>query len=115
LVGADRDAEEYDAYDAYVGGGFLEPPPAASPCEGEACRGATSSSPNAAGPTTPNFVGPGNPRRCAKGKVRRNGRCEKTHKHKSKSQKHKAQKPHKHKSKSRMHKRDANANGRTGR
>lgn len=102
LVGADRDAKEYDAYDAYVGGGFLEAPPAPAPCEGEACRGSASSTPGAAAPTTPSFIGPGNPRPCAKGKVRRNGRCEKRHKHRKK-----------HRSK--VQKRDANANGRAGR
>lgn len=107
LVGADRDPDEYDAYDVHVDGGFLEPPPAAAPCEGESCRTQTQtpSAPAAAVPSTPSFIGPANPKPCAKGKTRRNGRCvnvRKPRKHQSK--KHRSQK----------HTR-ANANGRTGR
>jgi hypothetical protein len=105
LVGADRDVAEYDLYDAYVGGGFLEPPPPPAPCEGEACRGGASSAPGGGGPVTPGLVGPGNPKPCAKGKTRRNGRCVKPRKHKGK----------KHQSKGHKHKRNANANGRSGR
>jgi hypothetical protein len=39
LVGADRDAAEYDAYNVRADGGFLEPAPG-SPCHGEDCQGA---------------------------------------------------------------------------
>ncbi|HSS43434.1 MAG TPA: fibronectin type III domain-containing protein [Solirubrobacterales bacterium] len=101
LLGVDRDAEEYDAYDVRVEGGFLEPPPPPAPCEGEACRGAGSGQSPAAPATTQNFVGAPNPKPCAKGKTRRNGRCVKP------------RKPRKHQSQ--KHKRAANANGRTGR
>jgi len=38
LVGADRDAREFDVYDVRVEGGFLEPPPPVEPCSGENCQ-----------------------------------------------------------------------------
>jgi hypothetical protein len=38
LVGWDRD-DQYDVYDARVGGGFPEPPPVALACAGDACQG----------------------------------------------------------------------------
>jgi hypothetical protein len=43
LVGADRDAEEFDIYDVRVDGGFLEPPPAGDRCHVDDCQ--TSSAP----------------------------------------------------------------------
>lgn len=106
LVGADHDSEEFDVYDARVGGGFFETP-AAAPCEGEACRGGAPGPPPPVAPTTPNFIGPPDPHPCAKGKIRRNGRCVKQRK----ARKHQKKHAKKHKS----NKRAANANGRTGR
>jgi hypothetical protein len=44
LVGWDRD-DAYDLYDARVGGGFPEPPPAPKECAGDACQGQASSPP----------------------------------------------------------------------
>lgn len=46
LVGWDRD-DNYDLYDARVGGGFPEPPPVFAPCLGDDCRGAVGSAPAA--------------------------------------------------------------------
>ena len=46
-------------YDARTGGGFAEPPPLPG-CEGEACRGAGTSSPGAAATGTAAFQGAGN-------------------------------------------------------
>jgi hypothetical protein len=107
LVGADSDPQEFDVYAVRVGGGFLEPPPSAAPCAGEACRTDTSVTPSPAASTTPKFVGPANPKPCAKGKTRRNGRCVKS----AKARKHRK----KHAAKQRRHKRDANSTRRAGR
>lgn len=82
LLPQDRD-ERYDVYDARVGGGFPQPPPAGEPCEGEACR-PPQSPPAEATPGSSGFAGPGNvkpapARHCPKGKrkVRKKGevRC----------------------------------------
>lgn len=69
LVGWDVD-ETGDIYDARIGGGFPEPPPTGAPCEGEACRGASTVPPQAAGAGSTVFEGPGNTPsavRCRKG------------------------------------------------
>lgn len=88
LVGWDTDTGS-DVYDARIGGGFPEPPPTGAPCEGEACRGASSAPPATTGAGTAVFQGAGNSpsknQRCAKGKVRhhgkvrRHGKCAKKH------------------------------------
>ena len=89
LTGWDTN-ENYDLYDYREGGGFPEPPPAVSPCEGEGCKEAASPPPASGGPSTPHFQGSGNvseaPKpRCPKGRraVRKAGksRCVKPHKH----------------------------------
>jgi len=104
LVGWDRD-NLIDVYDARVGSGLPEPPPQPAACEGEACRGATSSAPGSSGAGTAVFQGPGNSanntsKACPKGKrkVRRAGKttCVKRHP-------------------ARKHKRAANNNRRTAR
>jgi hypothetical protein len=38
-VRQDMDNENVSLYDARIGGGYSEPPAAASPCEDEGCRG----------------------------------------------------------------------------
>jgi hypothetical protein len=58
LVSSDTDGRT-NLYDARVGGGFAEPPPLPG-CEGEACRGAGTNAPGAAGAGTASFQGPGN-------------------------------------------------------
>ncbi len=90
LVRADRDRLP-SIYDARVNGGFAEPPPPSSPCDGaETCR-SPGPAPPASAPVTPAFTGPGNvrPRPCKRGYVRRKGRCVKKakrhHKHRSAS------------------------------
>jgi hypothetical protein len=75
LVGWDRDSA-YDLYDARVGGGFPEPPPAATPCAGDACRGEAHAAPPLTSLASEGFVGEGNrrpakPRRCRGGRVKR--------------------------------------------
>ncbi len=82
LAASDRDNLP-DVYDARVGGGLPEPPPA-PPCEGQGCRGAGSSAGVPEGAATPSFHGTGNvhrkpPRRCRAGKVRRHGHCVRRH------------------------------------
>jgi hypothetical protein len=59
LVGWDVD-DNYDLYDARIGGGFPEPPPPPPPpCSGEACHGASSGVPEFAGPGSFSFAGSG--------------------------------------------------------
>jgi DNA-binding beta-propeller fold protein YncE len=78
-----------DVYDARVGGGFPPPPQPDPPCEGEACRPA-SSPPEDPTPASQTFKGTGNvanpPKRprCAKGKRRvvRQGKASCVRKHK---------------------------------
>lgn len=95
----------FDAYDARIGGGIVEPA-AAQPCEGDACQ-ATPSAPSPPTPASSVFEGPGNvregaarrPKRCPKGKrkVRRKGkvRCVKPHRKEHKRHAHrKEHKPH---------------------
>jgi hypothetical protein len=85
----------YDLYDARVGGGFPEPPPAAAPeCTDDACRGELVSPPPASKPkSSTNFHGSDNvhgkvkkaKKKCAKGKVRKRVKgkvkCVKRHRH----------------------------------
>lgn len=78
LTGWDEN-ENYDAYDARVGGGFAEPTQPPAPCaELGSCRPPASSPPAPASPGTSNFSGPGNPKP-AKAKKK---------KHKKKSKRH---------------------------
>ena len=60
LVGWDLD-DQVDIYVARVEGGFSEPPPAPAVCEGEACRGAGTSSPDTPEAGSSAFQGLGNP------------------------------------------------------
>jgi hypothetical protein len=59
LVGTDRDAL-VDLYDARVGGGFPEPEPAPSPCQGDECQGDASGSLTQLAGGTELFSGGGN-------------------------------------------------------
>jgi hypothetical protein len=93
LVGWDVD-NNVDIYDARAGGGFPEPPAQPPACEGESCRGGSTSPPAAAGAGTAAFQGPGDP----------------TPKH-AKEKKHR-KKHHKH---GRHHKRAAKHNRRAAR
>jgi len=83
LVGWDTD-NNYDLYDARVGGGFPEPPVAPAECAGGACQGAVSGTPGFAAPGSalllsvsasgnahPRPVTKKKPKPCAKGKVRK--------------------------------------------
>ncbi len=83
LVPADRD-QLIDLYDARVGGGIPEPPPPVV-CGGEACQPPTPV-PAEPSPTSQPPLGSGNykPPKCKKGQVRRNGKCVKKPKQKSK-------------------------------
>jgi hypothetical protein len=87
LSGWDVDGN-YDLYDARVNGGFPEPPPAAAPCEGEACRAGAPPAPAPEQPGSAGFNGPGNPkwphRRCRKRRSHgkhKHRRCAPRHKH----------------------------------
>ncbi len=77
----DVDSEELDLYDARIDGGFLVPPPAAAPCQGEACRGAASKPPPPSAPTTPSFIGADNSQ---SGRNQGRKRHKKTHQKKKK-------------------------------
>ena len=79
LVGWDSD-NAYDLYDARVGGGFPEPPPAPPACSGGSCQGAPSTAPAASSPSSSGFRGAGNlrdavrrraHRACKRGQVKR--------------------------------------------
>jgi len=84
LVGWDTD-NAYDLYDARVGGGLPEPPPATAPCEGDSCQGGAGAKPADSVTGSAGLGGPGNPkpRACPKGRraVKRHGkvRCVKRH------------------------------------
>jgi hypothetical protein len=62
LVGADRDAHEYDVYDVKVGGGFLEPEATLAACSGDGCQGAPNPAPQTNSPASASYVGPPNPK-----------------------------------------------------
>jgi DNA-binding beta-propeller fold protein YncE len=96
LVRADGD-NNYDLYDARVGGGFTEPPATAATCSGDACQGPQSSAPAAVTPGSSLVTGSAKPKpkarakpkRCRRGSVRKKVRgrttCVKPHKkHKAK-------------------------------
>jgi len=89
LVGWDKD-ENYDVYDARVGGGLPEPPPPVVGCDGDACQ-PPPTPPNDATPASASFNGAGNVKKAARKKHRR----KKTVKHHRKQ----AKKHHKGKSK----------------
>jgi hypothetical protein len=59
LTSSDTDGAR-DVYDARVGGGFSEPPPAA-PCTGDACKGLLGGAPATLAAASVGFAGPGNP------------------------------------------------------
>jgi hypothetical protein len=83
LVGQDTDGL-MDVYDVHVDGGLASQNEAPKvPCEGEACKPATTPAPQVDSP--PNFSGPPNPTHkrpgaCPKGKRRVKSRCVKPHK-----------------------------------
>jgi hypothetical protein len=89
LLGADLTGSA-SLYDARVGGGFPEPP-AAAPCQGDACQG-SGSTPSAL-PTPASASGGGGnlerrARRCAKGKHRVKGRCRARRRHRHRKHRH---------------------------
>jgi hypothetical protein len=99
LVGWDKD-DNYDVYDARVGGGFADPREETRCASGESCRGPAQSPPPAPAEQTSGFFGPGNlapPKHCKKGKVRRRGKCvakrhrkhRRAHSRKAKAKQHK--------------------------
>ena len=59
LVGWDTD-QSYDLYDARVGGGLPEPPPAPPGCTGDACHGVPQVAPPVPALASPGYVGAGN-------------------------------------------------------
>jgi hypothetical protein len=61
LVGQDTD-QNLDVYDARVGGGFPQPPPAPQPCSGEDCHGQLTNAPSIPVAASVTFFGPGNAR-----------------------------------------------------
>jgi hypothetical protein len=82
LVGWDID-DNYDLYDARVGGGFPEPAPSVPACSGEGCHGQPSVAPAVVAPGSLSFSGPGDvkaakprPKRvkCRRGYVRKKRR-----------------------------------------
>jgi hypothetical protein len=95
LVRSDTD-NVLNLYDARVGGGFPEPPPAAPPCAaGESCRSAGSGAPSTGTPTTLLQAGAGNVVRsdgCKRGKVKRKGRCVKKNQHRKHKKHHSTKK-----------------------
>jgi hypothetical protein len=95
LTGVDVD-KSFDLYDARVGGGFMEPPPPAPVCSGEACRSPQAGAPGAASAGSGQVTANGNvpnrkaqhkPKRCRRGYVRKRVRgkvkCVKKHRHKA--------------------------------
>jgi hypothetical protein len=83
LVPTDQD-ELVDVYDLSIGGGLAsQHPNQAPPCEGDACRGASSIAPAQLGAGTASFAGPGNPKpKHAKSRHR------KAHKHEKQRKRH---------------------------
>jgi hypothetical protein len=86
LTGWDTN-ENYDVYDARVGGGFPEPPMSAIPCEAESCPGPASAPPPAPAPLTPTFTGPANPKPKKQTKQKGKSKKGKAHKKKGKGKK----------------------------
>ncbi len=82
LTGWDTN-ENYDVYDARIGGGFPEPSQQPA-CLGEACKAPPGGAPATSAPATPSFQGPGNA-------VQKPGKKHKAKKHKKKSR-HKVKK-----------------------
>jgi hypothetical protein len=87
LVGWDVD-QNYDLYDARVGGGLPDPIPPRPPCAGESCRGRPAVGPTPATAASSAYTGPGNAKpkphrtrkhhsRCAH--RRSNTRCKRRH------------------------------------
>ncbi|MGN6189499.1 MAG: hypothetical protein ACTHOE_11405 [Conexibacter sp.] len=72
LVGWDVD-DNYDLYDARIGGGFPEPAPAVAPCTGDQCRGAASAAPTPPSSASAQFKGAGDVK--AKLKKPKHKRC----------------------------------------
>jgi len=85
LTGSDPDSV-LDLYDARVGGGLPEPPPAPAPCSGESCQDAASPPPGAVTAASALLRGAGNPkpqRRCGhnRRRVTRHGKTKCVKKH----------------------------------
>lgn len=59
LIRSDADGGSADLYDARVGGGFPEPPPAAHGCSGDDCQGPASETPPLPPPASVLLSGPG--------------------------------------------------------
>ncbi len=59
LAGWDTD-QSYDLYDARVGGGFPDPPPAPPGCAGDACHGVPQAPPPVVALASPGYAGVGN-------------------------------------------------------
>lgn len=70
LVGWDRDTA-YDLYDARVGGGFPEPPPAPPVCSGGTCQGTPARAPAFSSSGSAAFHGPGNVKHALRPRARR--------------------------------------------
>jgi hypothetical protein len=83
LTGWDTN-ENYDVYDARVGGGFAEP--SVEPvCQGEGCKPPVAPAPSVSSPTTPTVVNPGNPK-SAKPRHHKKKHAKKKPKHHSQKQ-----------------------------
>jgi hypothetical protein len=85
LVGQDAD-ENFDVYDARVGGGFAaqNPAPPPPPCSGDGCQGSPTPPPAEPASGSSDFSGPGNRagttrKRCGKHRKFKHGRCVKSH------------------------------------
>jgi hypothetical protein len=79
LVGWDTD-QNYDLYDARVGGGLPDPTPAAPGCAGESCQGQPAPGPALEAPASSSYTGPEQTKPHHKHKRRHKKRC--THKRK---------------------------------
>ncbi len=91
LVGWDEN-DNYDVYDARIGGGFPEPPPPPPLCQGEACKAPPAPPPPPApAAATPNFVGPPNAvQKPRKPKAKHKSKAKKRHAAKKKAKQGKA-------------------------